>query len=421
MTRAIACKAALIALLCWTPSAYGQDAGALPPPLLVPERPVYEQPAPPPPASEPPPPPAAKIVHVPIAVLQMKAERAADAERAEPELQAPIVWRPEARVMTGFELQRERPSADQGGDATTDYGLFLDQARVGLEAEIDLLSVDVSADLADAIRPRTSASAFNKPPYLRNAYLNLKLHKAFRVRAGRFKRPFSRLELTSSGDLPFRGRGLSNGLIVEDAQWGDRALGLMLWGRLPGKLRWHAAISNPSWAPDNDLEANGLDVLGRLEWEAIDELELGISGGHKLEVRSGSEQHGNAVNADVRVKAGAFSLVLDAMLAQLVSLSAATAGAPASVALGLAAYATYDVKLTTPLRLQPVLFGEFADADADFSRTEAVRVIVGANLLVGDHVRVMPQVELVRPLGTASTLSPWSSGETYTLMLTAQL
>src|SRR5688500_12609668 len=162
-----------------------------------------------------------------------------------------FVW--QGRVMTGFELDKSRPSDEQNGERVTDYGFFLDQARLSLEAEWDDLSIDVSGDLADAIRPKTSSAAFNKPPYLRNAYLNYRVHKAFRIRAGRFKRPMSALELTSSGDLPFRGRGLTNELILEDGQWGDRALGLMLYGRLPGKLRWHVSATNPSWAPDGDL------------------------------------------------------------------------------------------------------------------------------------------------------------------------
>jgi hypothetical protein len=340
-------------------------------------------------------------------------------EPAPVEEEVGLLLRPKARVMTGFEVERPHPSAAQGVDDTTDYGMFLDQARVGIEAEIDKLEIDVSADLADAMRPATNASSFNRPPYIRNAYLNLRLDKAFRVRAGRFKRPFSALERTSSGDLPFRGRGLINDLIVEEAQWGDRALGVMLWGRLPGKLRWHVAGMSPTWAPDGDLEANGIDALARLEWEASDGIELGLSGGHKLEVRAGEEINTNAVNADLRVQSGQLSLLLDAMLGQLGQLASPLADAP--LAYGVVLYGAYAIPVQPSLALEPVLVFEYADADAEFSGTESVRVVAGLNLVLDEHFRVMPQVEIVRSLEEASALSPWSNAETYYVLLRAQL
>jgi hypothetical protein len=335
-----------------------------------------------------------------------------------PEPEGPkLLW--EARVMPGFELERERPSEEQNGERVTDYGFFLDQARLSLEAEWDDLSLDVSGDLADAIRPSTSSAAFDKPPYLRNAYVSYRVHKAFRIRAGRFKRPMSALELTSSGGLPFRGRGLTNELIIEDGQWGDRALGLMLFGRLPGKLRWHLSATNPSWAPDGDIESNGVDAIARLEWEPADIVELGVSFGHKLEMRAGAEHNGNAASLDAALDVAGLRVALDAVLAQLTTQATEEVDAP--LAYGIVGHATYQIPLGGELALEPVLLGEYADADSEFSKTEAVRVIIGCNLRMADRLRVMPQVEIVRPIGTAATINPWSSGETYYLMMTAQL
>jgi hypothetical protein len=325
----------------------------------------------------------------------------------------------EARVMTGFELERERPSEEQGGDAQTDYGFFLNQARLKLKGEWKDLSFDISADLGDAIRPRTSSAAFNKPPYLRNAYVNYRVHKAFRVRAGRFKRPFSALEQTSTGELPFRGRGLSNDLIIEDGQWGDRALGLMLYGRLPGKLRWYLSATNPSWAPDGDLESNGVDAIARLEWEVAGIVELGASFGHKLEVRAEREYNGNALSFDAALNVAGLRVALDAVLGELTTQETMAVEAP--TAYGLVGYAMYQIPIGGDFALEPVLLGEYADADSEFSRTEAVRAVIGCNLRVADHLRVMPQVEIIRPVGTAATVNPWSSGETYYVMMTARL
>jgi hypothetical protein len=325
--------------------------------------------------------------------------------------------------MTGFELERVRPSPSQGGPEVTDYGVFLDQARLELNLEYDLLQIELSADVADAIRPRTSTGAFDQPPYVRDAFLDLKLHKALRVRAGRFKRPYSRLELRSSGKLPVRGRGLTNDLIVEGAPWGDRALGLMFWGKAPGKLTWYAAASNPDWAPDGDLEANGVDALARVEWDASDALALGVGGGHKLKVRAGDDTHANALGVDARLRTGNLFLLVDVLAAELPDGGAqgTTADAATPWAYGAVAYASYDLALRSPWVLQPVLLFEYADADADFSNTEAVRAIAGLNLIWNEFLRVMPQVELTRPVGGTSSLHPWPAGETYYLMLSAQM
>jgi len=328
-----------------------------------------------------------------------------------------LLW--SARVMTGFELERERPSSEQAGESVTDYGFFVDQARLSLEAEWKDLSLDVSADLADAIRPKTSSAAFNKPPYLRNAYLNYRAHKAFRIRAGRFKRPMSGLEMTSSGKLPFRGRGLTNELIVEDGQWGDRAIGLMFWGRLPGKVRWYLSGTNPSWAPDGDLEANGIDAIARLEWEPAGIVELGLSAGHKLEVRADNEYNGNAASLDAALNVGGLRVALDAIIAALSTQE--TEEQPAPTAYGVVAYATYQIPLGGDFALEPVLLGEYSESDAEYAGTEAVRVVAGCNLRVADHLRVMPQIEIVRPLGTAVAASPFRSSETYYLMPTGEL
>jgi hypothetical protein len=323
------------------------------------------------------------------------------------------------RVMTGFELERERPPATIGGDSQTDYGFFLDQARLELEVEYDKLQAEVSFDLGDAIRPATSTGSFDDPPYLRDAFLNLRVKKYFRVRAGRFKRPYSRLELTSSGVLPFRGRGLLNGLIVEDAQWGGRALGLMLWGKAPGRINWYAGASNPEWKPDGDEEANGLDALARVEWEQSDNFVVGINGGHKLAVRTGlPDTNTNAGGADVLVQLDKLNVMLDALLAELPN---AGMQGHTALAYGAVLFASYDVPLTSRLALQPILLGEYADADGDFSGTEAVRAIIGLNLLWDQYLTVMPQVELVRPLGTPSAQNPWVSSESYYVMLRAQL
>ena len=321
--------------------------------------------------------------------------------------------------MPGYELERTHPSPIQGGDDTERYGVFLDQARLEVELERGMIEAELSADLADAVRPAFSAAALDKPPYLRDAYLGARFTKALRLRAGHFKRPFSRLELTSSGVLPVRGRGLTNSLIVEDAQFGDRALGLMLWGKLPGKVTYHGALSNPDWTADGSLETPGAVANARVEWEPVPALSIGADYGYKLRVNDGDAQddHTHAAGLDARVQACSLEVVLDARVAQ----TAPTPRSDSPLAYGLAAYGRYDIPVGRGVALQPVLFGEYLDADTKFLRDEGVRGVVGLNVIIIDGLRVMPQVEVVRSLREASVTSPVENSERYYVMLSAQL
>jgi hypothetical protein len=320
-----------------------------------------------------------------------------------------------ARLMTGWELQTERPSGEQRDDDRTDHGFFLDQARIGFRARLHKrILANVSAELADAVRPERGEEGFSGVPYLRNAYLNLRFYKkVLQLRVGRFKRPFSRLENRSTGVLPFRGRGLINGLVVENAQWGDRELGMMLWGRLRApRLAWYVSLSNPDWQPDEDLENQGADLLARLVYSPAKWLSIGANGGHKvIKSPSGAVESFNAMGGDFRVKTGNVYLAAEALAGQLPDEE----GRP--FAFGITGYGSYDVALSEDYTLQPAVFLEYADANAELLTTEAIRAIAGLNLLWLDRIRLMPQVELVRPLGRVSEFNPWFAGESFYLLL----
>jgi hypothetical protein len=337
-----------------------------------------------------------------------------------------------ARLMTGWELETERPSSEQGGEDRTDHGFFLDQARIGLVGRpFKRVKVKLSADLADALRPAGGVDGFSSVPYLRNAYLDLRLHRALRLRAGRFKRPFSRLENRSTSSLPFRGRGLTNGLVVKDAGWGDRALGMMAWGRLrEADLAWYLSVSNPDWEADRDSEDQGADLHARLVYSPARWISLGANGGHKVVKRpSGAIESFNALGGDLRVQTGGLYLAAEALTGQLPNEDGGSSAGTASLdeamkeklyrpfAFGSTGYASYDIAVSRRITLQPCLSGEYADANVEVSATEAIRAIAGLNLLWSGNIRIMPQVELFRPLGRVSTYNPWNAGERFTLML----
>ncbi len=329
-----------------------------------------------------------------------------------------------ARLMTGWEIENERPEPAEQPPATdrNEQQLFIQQARLKVIARMNKrVALNVSAELADGVRPKTVGGAYDEMPYLRNAYVNVRVKRPFQIRLGRFKRPFSRLEGRSTGALPFRGRGLSNRLIVEMAGWGDRAIGLMLWGRVrEANLTWRAAVSNPEWDSDNDLEDQGLDALGRIVYSPVDWLSFGLNGGHKLRghkprgsADTDETANANALGGDVRFRTGDFYSAFEAITAQLPDEE----GTP--FAYGIVGYANYDIHLSEDWVLQPTLVGEYTDADTEYTDSEAIRAIFGLNLLWNDDFRIMPQVELIRPQGDENPW--WNAQESYYLLLSVEI
>jgi hypothetical protein len=321
----------------------------------------------------------------------------------------------EARVISGFEVQHSRPSGAQTRPAEKELGFQVRQARLGLSAELERFRLELSLELADALATDIGGG-YDSPPFLRNATLEYRSSRALRLLVGRYKRPLSRIELTSAANLPVLRRGLLNGLVIEDNQWGDRAVGAMLSGRLqPAKLRWYLSLTNPNWS--TSLQSEGVDVLGRVQLAPIKGLSLGLDGGYKY-LRLGSQAnwtHNVAVGGDVAWKVGRAQLLLEGHLADLPFETGRPRG------LGLLLLADYELELSDDWSLQPMLFAELADANAKVSETESVRFAAGLNLLARGGFRLLPQVALVRPLGQASQQNPWPDNETYSLVFSLAL
>lgn len=321
----------------------------------------------------------------------------------------------EARVISGFEVQRERPSGAQTRPGENDFGFDVRQARVQLKSELGRFRLEVSLDLADALSSDI-AGGYDSPPFLRDASLEYRYSKALRLQVGRYKRPFSRIELESAATLPVIRRGLLNGLLVKDNQWGDRAVGAMFSGRLDlAKLRWYLSLTNPSWS--TSLQSQGIDVIGRVQLSPVKGVNLGLDAGYKY-LRLGSEgqwTHNTALGGDVTWKLGDAHLLLEGHYGDLPFETARPRG------FGVLALVDYELALSESWSLQPVLFAEVADADAELSQTESARLAFGINLLAQGGFRLLPQVALVRPLGRASQQNPWLESETYSLVFSLAL
>lgn len=331
----------------------------------------------------------------------------------EPEPVYPI-FDPEARLIGGVERALEHPRASQIGEHSR-QPFFLEQARIELDFETNKwLSGSFSAELTDDVS-------------VRDAFVNARIKRWFQIQAGNFKRPMSRIELTSTIKLPFRDRGIFNRALLRQAEWGNRALGVMLWGKLrKPNLQWNLAATNSaeSLGRRRPEQIRGVDVLGRVEYEPTEWLSVAVNGGYKNTepYLNGPNLSLLAVGGDVRVRTEHLRVVVESIYAQ----NPRPPVPPDSrgrkpFALGLNGYATYDIPLGMRAALQPMLAGEWADTDLDLGEDETVRGVGGLNLLLFDGAyRVMPQVEIVRPLGEVSARSQVKR-ETYYILLTAEL
>jgi hypothetical protein len=321
-------------------------------------------------------------------------------------VKASMTVTPGARLMTGWEIKHKAPSSAQGGPDELNQKFFLQQVRVSLAASLnDATDLEVSADL-------------DSSTLVRDAFVNFKVSKALQLRAGRFKRPFSRIELRGAGKLPFRSRGLFNNALTNSKGYGDRAIGFMPWGKVgSANLRWYAGVFNPGVGTS---EPRGIDAAARVEYEPTKSIEIGLNGIHKRteRVKDGPNLHLNGAGVDARLKSGPLYVHLECDLVQNPNPPATPTDTSlrTPLAYGLIAFGTYDVALTSRWVLQPVLVGEWLDTDSEYSHDEAVRGVVGVNVIWDEHVRIMPQLEVIQPLGGPTPRSEVPTQTAYVLL-----
>jgi hypothetical protein len=319
-----------------------------------------------------------------------------------------------ARLMMGFERESERPAGGQTDPATTEYGFTARQIRLRVKGELaEQFRIKASFDLSDALSPEAGAQ-YDQPPYLRTATLEYRHSRELRLEIGRFKRPFSHLELESASDLPILRRGLFNSLALEDNQWGDRAVGVMVSGRFKApKLRYYLALMNPGWS--STLATEGLDVVARAEWTLIKGLILGANAAYK-NVEIGNDRVSDAAyGGDITWRLGDAHFLLES---NSVALPWET-GRPR--ALGALFMFDYVLGLSENWSLQPTFFAEYADANDSVLENESLRLVFGLNALGYSGFRVMPQVDIVRSIGDTSAANPWPESETLSLIFSLVL
>ena len=292
------------------------------------------------------------------------------------------------RVIGGFRYRKDEL------DDEANYGFHARQVRASLKLKLGKrLFTRLSAEFTDGIGSGSGVR------FLRTAVLEYRQSKALRLTFGRYKRPFSYLQLQSAAELPVLDRGLMNNVLVEESAWGDRGIGAMASGKVKAlKLGWAFSLSNPS--PDT-LSTAGLDTILRLTWSPSDMFTFGVNGGNKYLDFDQRRKHFQAIGGDISFNLGGLAWQLEGAVADLPWRD--------SVGFGATSLLSYTHRITKHLQLQPVVFAEYADANSEYGRNESVRLQGGINAIIREQLRIMPQYKVTTPVGEPLLSAPTSS------------
>jgi hypothetical protein len=272
-------------------------------------------------------------------------------------------------------------------DAEPTHSFVLPDARLAVSAApLPWLRAQIDVDFA-------SAAA------LRDGFVDVG-PKWLRLRAGRFKRPFSRVQLMSLSDVPLWRRGIINRLIARNYQYGDRDRGAEIHGRI-GSVGYAAGLFNGSDLISTDADA-GKDLVARITWKLSKAARLGAS----TSLRFASEpqppaRHDRwAVEVDGRFRFGSFDVLAEATWAQ----GPSTQQGPEHA--GFLIYGLYRWKVDEMLKLRPLVKAELLDHNLHGTDDQAVSLAVGLNAHVTRWLRVMLQVENVWSQEQAESHTP---------------
>ncbi|PRQ06996.1 porin [Enhygromyxa salina] len=337
-----------------------------------------------------------------------------------------------ARVIAGGRLRYIEPRLDSEGSRIGQPerkgSLQLRQARVKVSAKyLDVLSAKVSLEFSDLLGSPSAGDV------LRDAWGNVQIHPGFQIKVGHFKRPYSRLELRGVSKVPMIGRGLYNSVAIEDLSWGDRAVGVALWGKLepmrPGlhELGWSISASNNALAG----APNGVDAHARVTYDPTAWLSIGAGGAFK-HVQDSLANEADCLaewKRDASCRRNVFGATFDLVfrvkgLYASVETNLAQDWLFAETSpwmLGALAYATYDFEVGKKTRLQPIVSGEFIDTNLSFSESEALRGVAGLNILWTKRLRVMPQAQYVMPMAPVTSFNHFVESWVVGLWVSVQL
>lgn len=280
--------------------------------------------------------------------------------------------------------KNRRPPVLLRGRVHTRYG-WLDRAP---HNELEVVRARLALDLQPEpwLFAQLDVDAVDLP-IVKDAYVVLQPVAALGVTIGQFKKPFSRLELTSSGKLPLWRRGIVNDRLTRNYGYGGRDVGVMLLGRAGPFTYAAGAFNGTRTLEETD---SGKDVAARLALSAADAIDLGVSGSMLHRNPEGLQVTRTfAASIDGRLRTGPLDSRFEVIWAQ----EPLPEGGRDQ--LGAMAYVVLRTPRIEGVSLRPIVKVELLDEDTRTGASHATSLMGGVNLDFRGPLRVLLQYEQV--------------------------
>lgn len=276
------------------------------------------------------------------------------------------------RLQTGWELNSSETSGSWSD------GFFVRRARIdGRWMPFDWTKLNLEIELARSggVRARDVYAAFEVLPDLE-------------LTVGRFKKPFSRLRMSSPFDLWIPERGLLDANAVDNTPYGGfgaRDYGVMISGALKGpallgdplKFSYDLGAFN---ALPGDADYHR-DFVGRAQLRLFKGLVVATNGTLKYYESAGSLKQAFLLGGDLKWELGDFLLQLEGAYGSNVSLGGFLGGAHATAA--------YTLPLWDDMALTPAVMLEVFDPSNAAGEDADLRLAAALNLDLNAQIRVV--------------------------------
>jgi hypothetical protein len=316
-------------------------------------------------------------------------------------------WERSSKISVGGYVHTAFISNFDSGNVANEFRVR--DARIQLKwSHGSLLDGQVEAELAKENEDDSAdRSAIWSP--LRDAFVRVSPLKQIEIRMGQFRRPFSRIGLTSPRTLKLINRGISDAWINGELLFGARDIGLQLEGTFGKKwgVEYAVGVFNGTGRNQREIDGKGAkDFVGRITGHLGKHVEVAVNVANKnwdnppatVSYQPQAWMFGGDVAVDYK---GLFGMVEGGYGDNYQSIDnyLGADSKKTSYVLGLVAY---KIKLTDiwETAVEPVAKFELLSVTNGDADSNVYAGTLGANLYLGSLFRLMVQGDWIKPTNT---------------------
>jgi hypothetical protein len=318
-------------------------------------------------------------------------------------------WERSSKISVGGYVHTAFISNFDSGKVANEFRVR--DARIQLKwSHGSLLDGQVEAELAKENEDDSADQSAIWSP-LRDAFVRVSPLKQIAIRMGQFRRPFSRIGLTSPRTLKLINRGVSDAWVNGELLFGARDIGLQLEGTFGKKwgVEYAIGVFNGTGRNQREIDGKGAkDFVGRITGHLGKHVEVAANVANKnwdnppatVSYKSQAWMFGGDVAVDYK---GLFGMVEGGYGDNYQSIDnyLGADSIKTSYVLGLVAY---KIKLTDvwDTAVEPVAKFELLSVTNGDADSSVYAGTLGANLYLGSLFRLMIQGDRIKPTNTSA-------------------